>query len=368
MKSPRQPPQKSKGQGHDANRTGFTSESSKEETRGESSHSKRRATEDPNPGSKKRVRLASKQLQKAQPRKKPTMKELCVDWNRSAQIGLNTEMARGWLKTGERKWNQQGRLLRRAIPGAKALQEIKHYQRCQAFLVPQLPFHRLVREICDNEPLCTRMLRWQANALFTLQCATEAYVAGFLMDVNLWALHRRVVTIDRKDIWLAIQIRGREHVGGKRYVSDTRTMNPSSDWMSDLLEKKGLQKQRGCHFEYQSTPLADWNKDLWQSAKIKAIHGGKGGKGPFKRHRLVRDNLRAISKAAIARLARRGGVKRMSGLIYNEIRGVMKMFLEFVVQDTIIYTNYCECRTVTIIDVIYVLKCHGHNLYDFTRP
>ena len=172
-----------------------------------------------------------------------------------------------------------------------------------------------------------------------------------------------MVTIDCKDIWLAIQIRGREHVGGKRNVSDTGTMNPLTDWMSDLSEKKGLEKQRGCHFEYQSTALADWNEDLQQSVKIKVTCGGKGGKGggkgPFKQHRLVRNNLRAITKAAIARLARRGGVKRMSRLIYDEIRGVMKMFLEFVIRDAIIYTNYCERRTVTIIDVIYVLKHHG---------
>ena len=87
-------------------------------------------------------------------------------------------------------------------------------------------------------------------------------MARFLMDVNLCALHHRVVTIDRKDIWLAIQIRGREHIGGKRNMSDTGTMNPSTDWMSDPSEKKGLEKRRGCHFEYQSTPLADWNEDL----------------------------------------------------------------------------------------------------------
>ena len=60
VKSPRRSPRKNKGQGHDANRTGFTSESSKGETSGESSRSKSRATDDPNPGSKKRARLAAK--------------------------------------------------------------------------------------------------------------------------------------------------------------------------------------------------------------------------------------------------------------------------------------------------------------------
>ncbi|PPD92101.1 hypothetical protein GOBAR_DD10928 [Gossypium barbadense] len=57
--------------------------------------------------------------------------------------------------------------------------------------------------------------------------------------------------------------------------------------------------------------------------------GGKGlGKGGAKRHRKVlRDNIQGITKPAIRRLARRGGVKRISGLIYEETRGVLKIFL-----------------------------------------
>jgi hypothetical protein len=47
--------------------------------------------------------------------------------------------------------------------------------------------------------------------------------------------------------------------------------------------------------------------------------GGKGlGKGGAKRHKKVlRDNIQGITKPAIRRLARRGGVKRISGLIYE---------------------------------------------------
>lgn len=40
--------------------------------------------------------------------------------------------------------------------------------------------------------------------------------------------------------------------------------------------------------------------------------------------------LIGITKPAIRRLARRGGVKRISGLIYEETRGVLKIFLENV--------------------------------------
>jgi len=58
--------------------------------------------------------------------------------------------------------------------------------------------------------------------------------------------------------------------------------------------------------------------------------GGKGlGKGGAKRHRkILRDNIQGITKPAIRRLARRGGVKRISAMIYEETRGVLKTFLE----------------------------------------
>ncbi|XP_008401320.1 histone H4-like, partial [Poecilia reticulata] len=70
--------------------------------------------------------------------------------------------------------------------------------------------------------------------------------------------------------------------------------------------------------------------------------GGKGlGKGGAKRHRKVlRDNIQGITKPAIRRLARRGGVKRISGLIYEETRGVLKVFLENVIRDAVTYTEH----------------------------
>jgi histone H3/H4 len=45
---------------------------------------------------------------------------------------------------------------------------------------------------------------------------------------------------------------------------------------------------------------------------------------------VAEDGLLGITKPAIRRLARRGGVKRISGLIYEETRGVLKIFLENV--------------------------------------
>ena len=51
----------------------------------------------------------------------------------------------------------------------------------------------------------------------------------------------------------------------------------------------------------------------------KGLGRGKGKKG-LKRRRDVKPNIQGITKPAIRRLARRGGVKRISGHIYEETR------------------------------------------------
>ncbi|XP_046408926.1 uncharacterized protein LOC124173531 [Ischnura elegans] len=95
--------------------------------------------------------------------------------------------------------------------------------------------------------------------------------------------------------------------------------------------------------------------------------GGKGlGKGGAKRHRKVlRDNIQGITKPAIRRLARRGGVQRISGLIYEETRGVLEVFLENVIRDAVTYTEHAKRKTVTAMDVVYALKRQGRTLYGF---
>ena len=91
------------------------------------------------------------------------------------------------------------------------------------------------------------------------------------------------------------------------------------------------------------------------------------------------DFLQGITKPAIRRLARRGSVKRISGLIYEETRGVLKVgeggnklilpssqvFLENVIRDAVTYTEHAKRKTVTAMDVVYALKRQGRTLYGF---
>ncbi|KAF8263603.1 histone-fold-containing protein [Lactarius quietus] len=82
-----------------------------------------------------------------------------------------------------------------------------------------------------------------------------------------------------------------------------------------------------------------------------------------KRHRrIIRDS---IPSPSIRRVARRGGVKRISGLIHAETRGALNIFLGNVIRDTVTYTEHAKRKTVTALDVVYALKRSGRPLYGF---
>ena len=90
--------------------------------------------------------------------------------------------------------------------------------------------------------------------------------------------------------------------------------------------------------------------------------------GRIRRHRkILRDTVYRITKAAIRRLARHGGVKRMSGLIYEETRGVLRAFLENVIRDASEYTKCANRKTITAMDVVYALKRQGKTIYGFDK-
>jgi histone H4 len=95
--------------------------------------------------------------------------------------------------------------------------------------------------------------------------------------------------------------------------------------------------------------------------------GGKGlGKGGCRTHRkILRDNIQGVTKSAIRGLARRGGVKRISGLVYEETRGCLKVYLENVLRGAITYTEHARRKTVSAMDVVHALRFQGRSLYGF---
>ena len=123
-------------------------------------------------------------------------------WNRSARQGVVNETKRGWMARSERQWDARGRLLRKVHPGAGALREIRFYQKSTCFLIPMRAFQRYVRQVALDEALSGKDYCWQAQALFALQQATEAYMVAYLCDANLLAIHAKRSTIMEKDMVL----------------------------------------------------------------------------------------------------------------------------------------------------------------------
>ena len=58
-------------------------------------------------------------------------------------------------------------------------------------------------------------------------------------------------------------------------------------------------------------------------------------------------------------------MKRLSGLVYDETRNVLKVFLEGIVRDAVTYTEHARRKTVTALDVVYALKRQGRTIYGF---
>ena len=94
---------------------------------------------------------------------------------------------------------------------------------------------------------------------------------------------------------------------------------------------------------------------------------GKGKIGAKRKVKIAKTRLvmDGITKPAIRRVARRGGVKRISSFVYEDTRHMLKGFLHGVIQNATVYTEHAKRKTVTAMDVIYSLKRNNHTLYGF---
>ncbi|KAK9435277.1 hypothetical protein VB005_10072 [Metarhizium brunneum] len=110
---------------------------------------------------------------------------------------------------------------------------------------------------------------------------------------------------------------------------------------------------------------------------------GVAGKTPFAkgraaRHRkILRDTIDGIRTHREwsgeltlegRRLARRGGVKRISADIYDESRRVLRLKLEEILRICVVYVEHRQAKTVTVDDVIFALRQIGRPIYGFDFP
>lgn len=99
---------------------------------------------------------------------------------------------------------------------------------------------------------------------------------------------------------------------------------------------------------------------------VPAPRGPLLGNSCIRRHkRVMRNNIYGITKGDIRRLARRGGIERINGNIYEEVRGVLKIWLEPIIRDASSYAEHGRRKTVIAMDVVYALKRQGVTLYGF---
>jgi len=78
-------------------------------------------------------------------------------------------------------------------------------------------------------------------------------------------------------------------------------------------------------------------------------------------HRMViKDAIQGITKPAITRIANRAGCKRLSGLIYEETRGIAKIRMEEIIGAAVVYTDNARRVTIKEADVSAALADLGH--------
>ena len=102
-------------------------------------------------------------------------------------------------------------------------------------------------------------------------------------------------------------------------------------------------------------------------ASQSGIRGGNATKRFKPGYKLHQDSIAGITKAQIRRIAKRGGAKRLSGLVYDETRSVLKVFLEDTIRDAYVYADHARRKTVTAMDVVYALKRKGHTLLGYAQ-
>merc|ERR1711937_623788 len=102
------------------------------------------------------------------------------------------------------------------------------------------------------------------------------------------------------------------------------------------------------------------NKSLKYAEKKK-----DGSPSPVRHRKILHDSIDGVTRPAIRRMARRGGVKRLASLSYEAIRTVLRQFLHRLLHDVVAYTEHGKRKTVLPQDVIHALGRIGRTIYGY---
>merc|ERR1711904_134634 len=91
----------------------------------------------------------------------------------------------------------------------------------------------------------------------------------------------------------------------------------------------------------------------------------KKDESPVRHRKLLHDTIDGVTRPAIRRMARRGGVKRLASLSYEAIRTVLRQFLNRLLHDVVAYTDHGKRKTILPQDVIHALGRIGRTIYGY---
>lgn len=94
-------------------------------------------------------------------------------------------------------------------------------------------------------------------------------------------------------------------------------------------------------------------------AKFLAIIMSGRGRDGKKRNSLL------VSGSDIRRLARRGGLKKISKPVVEQVRMILRIFLQNVIQDAFAYVTETGEKSVTVLEVMRALKKQAEFIDDF---
>lgn len=97
---------------------------------------------------------------------------------------------------------------------------------------------------------------------------------------------------------------------------------------------------------------------------------GKMGLSGAKVYRrpVYRDNIQGITKPVILRLAHRGGVKSLSGVMYEETRSILKVFLQDLIRLATLSKFYARRSTYQVKDLEFALNVKNKYLVAGVDP
>ena len=141
--------------------------------------------------------------------------------------------------------------------------------------------------------------------------------------------------------------------------SNTRT---SGNGVTHGLRHRKLDKSTEAFLLSDSAPMSGPSSSQSPPKRRQKGTGLGGAKRHRKKQGAGREN---ISLASIRRLARKGGVKRMSGHVYPAIREVVNDFIATIVSDAFLYTELARRKTISSMDIVQSLRHHGKPIYGF---